>query len=336
MEKVNIGIIGLGYFGEVHADVFSKLPGANLLAVCTRREWRLKEVAEKYDVPKTYSDYNEMLADDEIDAVSIVTHAPDHVAPTVAAFKAGKHVLLEKPMALTTAECDTILEAAAASPKCFMVGHICRFNARYAMAKKAIDDGAVGKILSIHARRNIPGGVAESHLEKLSSLTGDGIHDTDLMLWFTGEKVKTVYATTVRANKKTKHPDIGWAVYGFESGCVGVIESAWCLPDSTPYPLDERMEIIGEKGAIYINEGSQPLVINNGEGVKYAETIYWPVVHGVRSGALRDELAYFVECVLTDKAPQITTPEESRRAVAVIEAAEKSAETGQVIAVNSE
>ena len=333
MDKVKFGVIGLGFFGEYHTEVLSGLPGVEVAAVCTRRPGRLKEVAEKYSVPNAYTDYNELLANDEIDAVSVVTHAKDHLAPTIAALKAGKHVFLEKPMALTVEACDTIVAEAKASPKFFMVGHICRFNTNYALAKQALADDAVGKILSIHARRNIPAGVATSHLGELSALMGDGVHDTDLMLWFTGAKVKTVYAATVDV-RKLKYPDIGWAMYRFDSGAVGVIEAVWYLPDNTPYPLDERMEIIGEKGAIYINEGGRPLAINNSDGLKYAETLYWPVVHGVRSGALRAELAYFAQCIGTGTEPNIITPEESREAVRVVEAADRSAETGRIITLD--
>ena len=330
MGALKFGVIGLGFFGEKHAEVLHGMPGVELAAVCTRREWRLKEIADRFNVPRTYTDYNELLADEDIDAVTIVTHAKDHVPPTVAALGADKNVFLEKPMALTTAECDTILDAAEKSSKKFMVGHICRFNYRYALAKESIDEGAIGKILSIHARRNIPAAVSESVLQQISALTGDGVHDTDLMLWYTGENVRTVYAQTVSA-RDLANPDIGWAMYRFASGAVGVIESVWFLPDKTPYPLDERMEIIGEKGAIYINEGAQPLVINDENGVKYAETVYWPEIHGRRAGALRDELAYFAECIASDKPCDIIRPEESRQAVRVIEAAEQSAATGKIV-----
>jgi len=333
MSKVRFGVIGLGFFGEKHAEVLDGLADVELAAVCTRRDWRLKEIAERFNVPNAYTDYNELLANDEIDAVTVVTHAKDHLAPTLAAIAAGKHVFLEKPMALTTAECDQIVEAANGSSGHFMVGHICRFNYRYALAKQAIADGAIGKVLSIHARRNIPASVSEGVLASISALTGDGIHDTDLMLWYTGASVRTIYAQTISV-RGLANPDIGWAMYRFDTGAVGVIESVWYLPDKTPYPLDERMEIIGETGAIYVNEGSQPLVVNNAEGLRYAETVYWPKVHGVRAGALRDELAYFAQCVRSGKRPDIITPEESRSAVRVIEAAERSANTGQVVTLD--
>ena len=101
MDRIRCGVIGLGWFGEHHVDTLKQLPQAEVTAICTRRPERLEEVARKYGVPKTYTDYRALLADPEIDLVSIVTHVDDHLEPTVAALRAGKHVFLEKPMAGT-------------------------------------------------------------------------------------------------------------------------------------------------------------------------------------------------------------------------------------------
>jgi predicted dehydrogenase len=96
-------VIGLGFFGEKHAEVVAALPTAELRAVCTRRDKRLHEIQKRLGVPAAYRDYHDLLADPAVEAVSVVTHVDDHVAPAVDALRAGKHVLLEKPMARTTA-----------------------------------------------------------------------------------------------------------------------------------------------------------------------------------------------------------------------------------------
>src|SRR6185436_5083886 len=98
----------------------------------------------------------ELLADPGVDAVNIVTMWDQHAAPTLAALAAGKHVFLEKPMASTLADCDAIVSAARSAKGFLMVGHICRFNPRYAAAKEAIAAGRIGKIVSLYARRNLP------------------------------------------------------------------------------------------------------------------------------------------------------------------------------------
>ena len=330
MDKIRHGIIGLGFFGEMHAKVLSSMAGVELAAVCEQRPDRVKEIAERFNVSKTYKDYRELLADPEIESVSVVTHINDHRDITVEALKAGKHVFLEKPMAGTVEDCDAMVAAAQSAKGKFTVGHICRFDPRANLAKQAIDEGRIGEIVSMHAARNLPAHIGAEVLDKISPLMGDGIHDTDLMLWFTGSKVKTVYAQDVRV-RDFKHPDIGWAMYRFESGAVGVIETIWCLPDSTPFSIDARMEIVGTKGALYIDCGNAGLTINDSAGMHKPDTVYWPEVAGSRIGVLRNELRYFVDCVAFDKPLEIITPQESMTAVAVICAAERSAESGEVV-----
>ncbi|MDD3925998.1 MAG: Gfo/Idh/MocA family oxidoreductase [bacterium] len=332
MRRIKCGVIGLGFFGEKHVEVLSSLPHVEVAAVCTRREQRLQEMSQKYGVPTVYTDYNDLLADNEIEAVSIVTHARDHLLPTLAAIKAGKHIFLEKPMALATAECDRIIEALKTTEKSFMVGHICRFDPAYAVARRSIGEGRIGKILSIYARRNIPAAVSAGVLADISPITGDGVHDIDIMLWYTGSRVKAVSAATVDV-RGLANPDIGWAMYRFENGAIGVTENNWCLPKGTPFELDARMEIIGEKGAIYINSPGQALSINTEEGWTYPETVYWPRTQVGRAGALKEELSYFLDCILRGEKPAIITPEESRAAVAAVEAAEKAARSGEVVNV---
>src|SRR5437763_5637256 len=156
MNKVRHGVIGLGWFGEKHCEALAGLPNVELIALCTRRESRLKEVAQRFSVRHTYTNYHDMLANPDVDAVSVVTMWDQHAAPTLAALAAGKHVFLEKPMASTLEDCDAIVAGAKKSRGFLMVGHICRFNPRYAAAQQAIVEGKIGKIVSMYARRNIP------------------------------------------------------------------------------------------------------------------------------------------------------------------------------------
>ncbi len=323
-------MIGLGFFGEYHADVASSMAEVELAAVCTRRRERLDEVAKKFDVPKKYTDYRKLVADPEIDSVSVVTHFYDHKEITVEALKAGKHVLLEKPMAQTVAECDAIIEASKSASGILMVGHICRFDPRVALAKEAVEQGRIGKITYMYARRNLSYLIGQQVLDKISPLMGDGIHDTDIMLWLSGAKVKSVYAQNMQVAEH-KYPDIGTAMYRFDSDAVGVIETVWHLPENTPYTIDARMEIIGTEGAIYIDCGNAGLVINDKDGVSTPDTIYWPNLHGSRVGAIRNEFEYFFKCVRAGVHPDVITPQESMYAVEVMCAAEKSAQTGEVI-----
>lgn len=327
MNKVRYAVIGLGWFGEKHCETLAGLPNVELFALCTRRQARLQEIARRFQVRNTYTDFHELLANADIDAVSIVTMWDQHTAPALAALATGKHVFLEKPMASTLPDCDAIVDAARKSRAFFMVGHICRFNPRYAAAKDAIADGKIGQVVSMYARRNIPAWVTNEILDKIGPIVGDGVHDTDLMLWYTGARVAKVYAQAVSIRKRN-YPDLGWTMYTFDNGAIGVLENVWCLPDKTAFQIDERMEVIGTRGSIHIQETHPNFSICDQDGWHSPDTTYWPQIHGVRAGALRAELAYFTDCIQKSQPPAIISPEESRAAVAACLAAEKSAATG--------
>jgi UDP-N-acetylglucosamine 3-dehydrogenase len=329
-KTIRWGVIGLGWFGEVHCEVLADMPGVELAALCTRRPQRLAEVADRFGVERRYTDYHDLLADSSVDVVGITTHVNDHRDIAIDALRSGKHVFLEKPMAPTAADCDRILDAANAAPGFFMVGHICRFDPRVALAKQAIDEGKIGKIVSMHARRNLSVTIGRTVLDSISALMGDGIHDGDLMLWFSQAKPVSVYAQEIHPGKN-KHPDGGWAMARLDNGAIAVIESIWHLPESTPYQIDARMEIIGTEGAIYINCGEAGLEIHDAVGNRRPDTFYWPHVFHQRFGILRAELRYFADCVARGRRPERITPAESRAAVALLAAAVESSRTGQVV-----
>ena len=329
-NRVRMAVIGLGWFGEKHCEALDAVPHIELTAVCTRTDSRLTEVAERFDVEHSYTDYHELLANPDIDAVSIVTMWDQHAEPAIAALAAGKHVFLEKPMASTVEDCRDIITAANASEAYLMVGHICRFNPRYAAAKQEISEGKLGRILSMYARRNIPASVTTDILEKIGPIIGDGVHDTDLMLWYSGERIVSAYAQSLSYRGKT-YPDLGWTMFRFESGAIGVLENIWCLPDQTPFQIDERLEIIGTEGSIHVQETHPNFSIVDTGGWRSPDTTYWPTIGGQLRGALVDELAYFGSCVQEGRPPDVITPAESLAAVEACLAAEQSAATGEVV-----
>lgn len=329
-KTIRWGIIGLGWFGEIHAETLAGMAGIELAALCTRRPERLREVADRFGVPKRYTDYHELLADPAIDVIGIATHINDHRQIAIDALRSGKHVFLEKPMAPTAADCDQILAAANGAAGFFMVGHICRFDPRVALAKQAIDEGRIGKIVSMHARRNLSKTIGRAVLDSISALMGDGIHDGDLMLWFSRATPVSVYAQEIHPGAN-KFPDGGWAMARLDSGAIAVIESIWHLPESTPYQIDARMEVIGTEGAIYINCGQAGLEIHDGAGNRMPDTFYWPHVFGSRFGILQAEFRYFADCVAEGRRPERITPDESRAAVALLAAAVESSHSGQIV-----
>lgn len=330
VETLRWGVIGVGFMGEIHVDTMSHIPGIELAALSTRTESRLGEIADRYGVDGRHTDYRALLDDPSIDVVTVTTHVDDHADITIDALRAGKHVLLEKPMARTVEDCDRIIAAAESSEGALMIGHICRFDPRVVLAKEAIDAGRLGTMVSMHAKRNLSREIGETVLDKISALFGDGIHDADLMLWFTGARPTSVYAVEVHPGTN-RYPDGGWAMARFDDGSVGVVESVWRLPRSTPYAIDARMELIGTEASIYIDCAHAGVEIHDSDGVRMPDTQYWPSLFGERDGALRAEIEHFACAVREGRRPGRVTPRESRAVVRLMAAATESARTGQVV-----
>jgi UDP-N-acetylglucosamine 3-dehydrogenase len=332
MDRLRIGVIGLGWFGEIHCEAIIGIPNLELAALCTRTESRLDDLSRKFAVKTTYTDYTKLLADPNIDAVSIVTMWDQHTEPAIAALEAGKHVFLEKPMASTVADCRKIIAAATRSKGILQVGHICRFNPRYRAARQAIAEGRIGKIVSLASRRNIPAAWTPTILNKIGPIVGDAIHDTDLMLWFTGDRIVSAYAQTVDV-RGLRFPDIGQTMYRFAGGATATLETVWCMPVKTPYDIDERMNITGTEGFIQIQDTFPNLGIADGTRFHSPDTTYWPMFEGARGGALREEFSYFAGSALKGRKPEIGTPEDAMAALEATLAAEESARTGNVIRI---
>ncbi len=332
MDRLRIGVIGLGWFGEIHCETILGVSSLELSALCTRTPDRLAALAAKFGVAKTFTDYSQMLADPEIDAVSICTMWDQHTEPAIAALQAGKHVFLEKPIASTAADARAILAASKSSAGILFIGHIVRFNPRYRMAKAAIDAGRIGRIVALSSRRNIPAAWTPSILDKIGPIVGDAIHDTDIMLWFTGDRIVSAYAQTVDV-RGLRHPDIGQTMYRFAGGATATLETVWCMPDKTPFDIDERMSIIGTEGIIHVQDTFPGLGIVDREKLHSPDTTYWPEFDGVRWGALRDEFAYFASSASAGRTPAIGTPEDATAALEATLAAEQSARSGAVVRV---
>lgn len=153
------------------------------------------------------------------------------------------------------------MAAATQSSGILYIGHIVRFNPRYRMAKQAIDEGRIGKIVSLSSRRNIPAVWTPTILDKIGPIVGDAIHDTDIMLWFTGDRVISAYAQTVDV-RGLKHPDIGQTMYRFAKGASATLETVWCMPEKTPFDIDERMSIVGTEASSISRTHSRTLPLS--------------------------------------------------------------------------
>jgi len=329
-RKVRVAVVGAGLFGELHAHTYSTNPLANLIAIVDRDIERARAVAKKYNA-NPYRDVEELLAKDEVDAISVATPEQQHKDPSVAAAKAGKHVLVEKPIAHTLDDAKAMVDTARKSGTKLMVGFILRFDPRYVQAKEQLDEGKIGEVISMWARRmgqlTVPQRVATwSH-----PLFYMAIHDIDMLLWFAKSPVTTVYSCSAsKLFSETGRPDVIQALLKFQSGATAALEVNWCQPLSWPYYLDARFHVTGTKGSIFVDIADMGLRIYHASGTAYPDTYHWPEIRTRIGGDLRDEITHFLECILSNREP-LVTGEDGIKSLKVALAIMESYQTGKAI-----
>ena len=328
-NKLGVGVIGVGTFGSLHARVYRQLDACELVAVADVRQERLDEVCAALQVDG-YTDYQELLQREDVDAVSICTTDELHVEPALVAASAGKHMLVEKPLALTPADCDQIIQAADAAGVRLMVGHILRFDPRYYTAYRQIESGKIGQLVHMYTRRNNVIRSARRLSDHTSVLFFLGIHDLDFILWCAGAQAETVYAQTVSTVLKDA-PDAVHAILSFPGGPIASLEASWVLPESHPRGLDARFDAVGTAGAIYVDGGGGSVVVAH-ERVEHPSLWYALDLYGKHVGILRDELAHFCDCATNDRQP-IVTGQDGKAAVQVACAIRESYQTGKIVQV---
>jgi predicted dehydrogenase len=326
-ERLGCAVIGAGVMGASHARVWSELPTTRLASVFDLDPARATAVAEQYGAVVA-SSVEDAVGREDVAIVSVCTPDDSHVAPCLAAAKAGKHLLIEKPLASTVADADAILGAVCAAGVIAMVGHICRFDPRYAQARDKVRQGLLGDLIYAYARRHnvisSPQRVA-AHTDVLGFL---GIHDIDALHYVTGRSIVRVFA---RGSRKLL-ADLGVddavvAVLDFDNGACGSLDALWVSPDGVISTLDARLDLVGSAGRLQIRD-SRDLEVIDGSKTSCVDNTYGPEVGGVIVGALRTQLEHFATCVLTDAEP-LAPLTEARQAVAVVEAIRRSLASGQ-------
>lgn len=327
MDSVRVGLIGVGAFGESHLIAYRSLPYVDVAAICDVNSSRVQDMARRYGVASWYSDFGQMLREVELDAVSVTTPEDAHLAPVLAALQAGKHVLVEKPIATRLDEADKMLAAARSADRYLMPGHILRFETHYALVKDQLAAGELGKLVSISARRNRPKSLAKTYLRTHGILEAS-IHDIDIILWYACDRVKSVHALE-RNLSGYSNADATWAWLEFEGGAVATVENMWLNPDGAGVGINDSMQVTGTRGIAHIDLVDQGLSFWRDSGYAQADVSYEPRIRGQMFGALKEEISYFARCVLESRAPTVVRPEEGvealRVALAIIESAKARA-----------
>ena len=338
MKKLRIGVVGLGRLGKVHAqNIRYKIPGAELTAACSIVPAELEYAKNELGVTDVYTDYKEMLAKADIDAVVIVTTSSEHCWQIEAALDAGKHVFSEKPLGVDVAQCTQAEAAVERHPELtFMLGFMRRYDKSYSYAKQKIDEGAIGTPYLVKATGIDPEAFVDGAIRFAKTSGGIfldmAIHDIDLMRWFLGCEATEVYAM----GATFKHPEFreagddetGVAVYKFENGAMGMIH----VGRTAPYGYHVETEIVGTEGTIRISavpEKNQARLYNT-NGV---------CAECVGSFPERFEEAYlievqeFVDCVLQGKTPGVSVYD-GTKSTAIGYATTEAWKTGKAVKLN--
>ena len=338
MKQVSIGIIGTGWCGGIRAETCAASPYVSALHLAEIKPDRLKEIATKTKPTSATTDYRTLLDNPSIDAI-IISATPESTHFTMAreSMQAGKHVLLEKPIALELSEADELIALSRAKSLLFTIGYSQRFNPKFAYVKRSIDDGTIGQpitaLVSRHITRNL--GDKIGGRIKLSPAAMEATHDIDFALWcFAPRKPIRVYAQEVRKIMQPTHhvPDCTWIVVTLDDGCAFTIGASWVLPPAYPNFSSTWIEMVGTEGAIIADDTHRDVSINTMKrGIEFPiSTMPGEKVGHVYAGPMEAETLHFLECVAKG-LPPLVTPEHARMVMQVYQAADKSAEEGRPI-----
>ncbi len=343
MTKVGFGVIGTGIVGGAwHAHVYHHMPRADLVAVCDLNEGRAREIADKYGVPHVYTDYRDLLAREDIAAVSIATPDFAHREIAVAAASAGKHILVEKPLATTVEDAEAILAAVDEAGVKLMVDFHNRVNPAFMTTRQAVQMGDLGDLKYIYARLSNTTFVPTQMLpwaSQSSALWFLASHTLDMSCWLLEDKPRRVYAVSrsgVLREKGIDTQDFHVAIVEFEKGAVVTLENSWILPETEPNVFNLKMELLGSDGAMYLNTSDNRTVEKyTREEVSLPDTLGFTLdADSARlSGYVLEAIARFVDAVVDD-APVLATGEEAALVTRVLVAIEESARTGQPVELN--
>lgn len=325
-----MGVIGVGFMGAFHARLWRQLPNTELVGIADPNEVVGKPLAADLGCAHM-ADMAELLGRSDIDAVSIVTPDRHHVAPAVAAAKAGKHILLEKPMAHSAEAADEIARAVDAAGVRLMVAHVLRFDPRYVQLRNAADPERLGEAIHLRAKRNTVRSLAQRLGANSSILFYLGVHDIDMMQWVARANISRVYAQKVQ-KLSNGNEDALYAVVNFDNGAIGTLDYSWAWPDGLRAGYHAAFEVIGTKDAALLDVRDQGFEVVTAEGPRAADTHLWPEIHGKITGDLRDELLHFAEAIQTG-TPFVQDFREALSAVRVLDALATSIERNAPVEV---
>lgn len=337
-RKTRFGVVGAGLWGSFHCKTLNSIPAAELYAVCDLNPERAAEMQRQFGATKVYADFRELIADPDVEAVTVATPDFAHGDIVLAAIEAGKHVMSEKPLATTVAEAEAIANAAAKSGVKVMVDFHNRVSPPIVAVKQTVADGEIGMPLHASARLSNTTFVPFELLSwaaKSSALWFLGSHALDMLRFIMNAEVKRVQAMVRHghlASQGVDTADVHMALLEFDNGVVATLQNSWVLPLDLPSIVDCRIDIVGEKGAVEAYPTMNDVVKKYvGNGLRGADVIgVTPTAGGRIGGFVTEAIARFVDAVVLD-APVLADARDGFMVTRVLAAIEESAKTGKTI-----
>ncbi len=312
----------------IHARNFARgIRGARLVALVDAHAPTLQAAQRELEIETGYPGYQEALADPRVDAVVVVTPTSLHRQIVLAAARAGKHVLCEKPMAMDVAECDEMIAGCRTAGVKLQIGFMRRYDQSFSSARQRVADGEIGDVVLVKSLTRGPS-VPQEWMYDIGKSNGPlaevNSHDIDAARWFVGSEITEVYAIGGNfrcPQAREKYPDFYdnvAMVCRFENGKQGFIDGAV----SVGYGYDSRMEIVGTSGVMFVGRREQDFVVT----CSTARGIVQPFVKSWRTlfvDAYEAEDLDFVDCIRQDRLPRVGGMD-GRMAVAVVNAGNRS------------
>ncbi|NLA58918.1 MAG: Gfo/Idh/MocA family oxidoreductase [Firmicutes bacterium] len=306
MSKLKFAIVGAGVWGETHAYLYKEHPDVELSAICDLNIDKARALASKFDIPNVYDSHQEMLKKADIDAVAIVTPDFAHGKIGVDCANAGKHMLIEKPLATTREDVEALVEAAERNNVRVMVDLHNRWNPPFAVAKQSLDAGELGDPVSAYMRLNDIKWVATDMLPwaaQSSILWFLGSHSVDTLRWFFSDEVDQVYAVSssgVLRKLGVDTEDIYQTILQFKNGGIATMENGWITPNTHPCINDIKFNITGTKGMINLDLSNNQMIERFTEDKNdRPDVLVRHFIHGKPKGFAYESIRHFVDCLVS-------------------------------------
>jgi len=331
---INVAVVGLGHWGPNLARNIAALPDAHLYALCDIRTDRLEHVGRQYPAAKRQADFDAVLRDPDVDAVIIATPVHTHFELAFAALRAGKHVLVEKPLAQTNAQCQELISLSKKNGRILMVGHVFLYNAAVRKVKEYIQSGELGQIYYIYSQRLNLGIIRQD----LNALWNFGPHDFSILCYWLDALPERVLARGY-SYIQPGIEDVVFVTLDFPNGVGASVHISWLDPNKV-----RRMTVVGSKKmVVYDDISADAKIVVYDRGVmkkpddglslgRYesfgefqlllrAGDVLIPKLDFVEP--LKVECQHFVRCVLTG-TPPLTDGYNGLRVVRILEMAQRA------------